>query len=107
MFGLGISELIIIAVIVLLIFGARRLPEIGQELGKTVKEVKNISKERKGRVGKKESPEKRKSDDNREGPPSPSTSLKDEIESIPGVEEIKTVKKTASQVRKWWWLLKH
>jgi len=33
MFGLGPTELIIIAIIVLLIFGAKRLPDIGKGLG--------------------------------------------------------------------------
>ena len=36
MFGLGIWELIIILVIVLVIFGAKRLPELGEGLGKFV-----------------------------------------------------------------------
>src|SRR5207249_11897160 len=41
MFGtLGISELIIILVIVLIIFGAGRLPQIGEGLGKALKGFK-------------------------------------------------------------------
>jgi len=36
MFGLGIWELIVILVIVLVIFGAKRLPELGEGLGKFV-----------------------------------------------------------------------
>jgi len=36
MFGMGIWELIIILVIVLVIFGAKRLPELGEGLGKFV-----------------------------------------------------------------------
>ncbi|MBE9582586.1 MAG: twin-arginine translocase TatA/TatE family subunit [Proteobacteria bacterium] len=45
MFGLGVPEILIIAVIILLIFGAKRLPSIGSGLGQTVKEIKNIKKE--------------------------------------------------------------
>lgn len=40
MFGLGTQELIIILAIIFLIFGARRLPEIGSGLGKAIKNFK-------------------------------------------------------------------
>ncbi len=40
MFGLGATELLIILAIVVLIFGARRLPEIGSGLGKAIKGFK-------------------------------------------------------------------
>ncbi len=39
-FGLGAPELIIIVIILLLIFGANRLGEIGGALGKTVREFR-------------------------------------------------------------------
>jgi len=40
MFGLGIWELFIILGIVLVIFGARRLPELGSGMGKAIKNFK-------------------------------------------------------------------
>jgi sec-independent protein translocase protein TatA len=40
MFGLGTTELLVILGIVVLIFGARRLPEIGSGLGKAIKNFK-------------------------------------------------------------------
>ena len=43
MFGFGLPELIIILVIVLVIFGGNRLPEIGSALGKSIKNFKNSS----------------------------------------------------------------
>lgn len=40
MFGLGTQELVIILAIVFLIFGAKKLPEIGSGLGKAIKNFK-------------------------------------------------------------------
>ena len=41
MFGLGAWELLIILGIVVLLFGARRLPEIGSGVGKAIKNFKS------------------------------------------------------------------
>ncbi len=46
MFGLGTTELILILVIVLIIFGAGKLPEIGGALGKSIKSFKKSVSER-------------------------------------------------------------
>jgi len=40
MFGLGYQELLIILVIVLILFGANRLPELARSLGSSMKEFK-------------------------------------------------------------------
>jgi sec-independent protein translocase protein TatA len=40
MFGLGYQELLIILVIVLVLFGANRLPQLARSLGSSVKEFK-------------------------------------------------------------------
>ena len=42
--NLGTGEIIIIAVIVLLLFGGRKIPELMKGLGKGIKEFKNASK---------------------------------------------------------------
>ncbi len=39
--NVGWSEIVIITVFLLLLFGAKRLPEIGQSLGKGIREFKN------------------------------------------------------------------
>ena len=45
MFGIGMPELIIILIIVLLIFGASRLPQIGSGIGKGIKNFKKATQE--------------------------------------------------------------
>jgi len=40
MFGLGVPELVIILVIALIIFGPKKLPEVGKALGKSIREFK-------------------------------------------------------------------
>ncbi|MBL7069058.1 MAG: twin-arginine translocase TatA/TatE family subunit [Candidatus Omnitrophica bacterium] len=45
MFGIGMPELIIILVIILIIFGAAKLPEIGKSLGRSIKEFKKAAKD--------------------------------------------------------------
>ena len=43
--GLGLPELLIILAIIILIFGASRLPEIGRGIGKGIKNFKEATKE--------------------------------------------------------------
>jgi sec-independent protein translocase protein TatA len=45
MFGLGVTELIIILVIVVVLFGASRLPEIGRGVGEAIKNFKKSTAE--------------------------------------------------------------
>ena len=51
MFGsIGPTELILIFVIALLVFGPKKLPEIGRSVGKALREFKKTSEEIKGRI---------------------------------------------------------
>ncbi len=45
MFGLGVTELIIILVIVVVFFGASKLPEIGRGIGEGIKNFKKATSE--------------------------------------------------------------
>ncbi|MFO7963277.1 MAG: twin-arginine translocase TatA/TatE family subunit [Desulfobacterales bacterium] len=56
MFGIGMPELIIILVIILIIFGAGKLPEIGAGMGKAIRNFKKATSE------DKKEPEKIESD---------------------------------------------
>lgn len=58
MFGLGYQELLIILLIVLVLFGANRLPELARSLGSSVKEFKKGVAEAKGEEPKKEEEKK-------------------------------------------------
>jgi len=43
MFGFGMPEMVIILVIVVVLFGGNRLPELGAALGKSIKNFKQAS----------------------------------------------------------------
>ena len=45
MFGLGFPELIVIFIIAFFIFGANKLPEIGNDLGKGIRSLKKAISE--------------------------------------------------------------
>ena len=50
MLKFGMGELVVILLIVLLLFGASRLPEIAKALGKSIKEFKKAGKEAKNDI---------------------------------------------------------
>lgn len=45
MFGIGMPELLVILVIIIIIFGAGKLPEIGGAIGKGIKNFKKATRE--------------------------------------------------------------
>jgi sec-independent protein translocase protein TatA len=55
MFGLGMPELLVILVIVVIIFGASRLPQLGEGLGKAIRGFKKGIGEGEGNEGNKDS----------------------------------------------------
>lgn len=61
LFGLGMQEILVIALIVLLLFGGKKIPELMKGLGKGVKsfkegmnEVTDLGEEKKEETGKKD-----------------------------------------------------
>ena len=89
MFGLGFPEILVILVIFFLLFGVKKLPEIGEGLGKTMREIRKIQDGRKAEKGKDK--EDQKGD--------LISDLRKEVEEIPGLKEAKEIKETADKVK--------
>ena len=51
-FGIGIPEVAVIVVLALLIFGPKRLPQLGKTIGKTLKGLQTASKEFENEINK-------------------------------------------------------
>ncbi|MGQ9508802.1 MAG: twin-arginine translocase TatA/TatE family subunit [Thermodesulfobacteriota bacterium] len=88
MFGLGWPEILIIFFILFLLFGVKKLPEIGEGLGKTIRELRRLRESGK---------EERKGGQEEEDLIS---NLKKEVAEIPGLKEAKEIKETVKQVKK-------
>ncbi len=98
MFGLGTNELIIIGVIVFIIFGAKRLPEIGKGLGGAIREFRKVKKEiAPERPSVKDDTEK---DQQEIDPPLLEDKLTEKVtEQIPGVKEIVNAKRKVDKIK--------
>ena len=51
-FGIGILEIAVIVLLALLIFGPKRLPQLGKTIGKTIKGLQTASKEFENEINK-------------------------------------------------------
>lgn len=99
MFGLGPTELIIIAVIILLIFGAKRIPEIGKGLGGAIREFKNVKKEISSATAD-EGEEKDKTSNQKDDPPALEAKVVNKVlEQVPGVKKVVDAKKKMDKIK--------
>ncbi len=95
MFMPGATELLIIGGIVLLIFGAKRLPEIGKGIGGAIKEFRNVRKEislSDKEEGTEEKGEEKKSLENK--------LVEKVIEEVPVVQKGLAAKKKVDKIKK-------
>ena len=51
-FGIGLPEIAVIVVLALIIFGPKRLPQLGKTIGKTLKGLQSASKEFENEINK-------------------------------------------------------
>lgn len=109
MFGLGVPEIIIIALIILLIFGVKRLPSIGTGLGQTVKEIRNIKKEMREDKESEKKKEIEGSGDSASDSKSLEGNLVDSLQKkvtdkvigqVPGIKQAKQFKDKADKIKK-------
>ena len=89
MFGLGSQEILLILLILVVLFGAKRLPAIGKGLGETLKEIRNIRGERKA--------EKEKTKEEQTG--GLVSEIKKDIDELPGVKEAREIKETTDKIK--------
>ena len=89
MFGLGSQEILLILLILVVLFGAKRLPAIGKGLGETLKEIRNIRGERKA--------EKEKTKEEQKG--GLVSEIKKDIDELPGVKETREIKETTDKIK--------
>lgn len=99
MFGLGTTELIVIAVIVLILFGAKRLPEIGKGLGGALREFKNVKKDLMKEGGKEKEPQELKSEEENSTPALESKIADKVMEQVPGAKKAMDAKKKVDKVK--------
>ena len=99
MFSLGVPELLVILVIVLLIFGAKRLPEIGRAFGKSVREIRNATGGDKDEISSWIKDDKEKTSPASGSSEDKNNFIQQKVEDIPGVKEAKEIKETANKIK--------
>ena len=95
MFGLGTTELLIIGGIIVLIFGAKKLPEIGKGLGGAIKEFRKVKQDITPNDTKESSNEKHKDETSIEN-----TLVEKVVKEVPMVKKGLAIKKKAEKITK-------
>ena len=94
MFGLGTPELIVIGVIVFLLFGAKRIPDIGKGLGGAIREFRDARKEMSSDTAKQEKKEEPKQEASLE-----SKIAQKVVNQVPGAKQAMDVKDKVDKIK--------
>jgi sec-independent protein translocase protein TatA len=96
MFGLGMPELIVIGVIIVLIFGAKKLPEIGKGLGGTIREFRKVKRD----MSLSDETREGEQDDGQEQSFLEKELSRKVVEQIPALKKGMKMKKQAEKIKK-------
>jgi sec-independent protein translocase protein TatA len=100
MFGLGTTELIIIGVIIFIIFGAKRIPDIGKGLGGALREFRQIKKDISPKDTKNTVQDEKEHQEPKDPPALENKLAEKVVQQIPGVRQAMDVKKKVDKVKK-------
>lgn len=99
MFGLGTPELVVIGIIIFLIFGAKRLPEIGKGLGGAIREFRQVKKDLSTKEDRQNREEKVQGHEQRNPPLLEDNLAQKAMEHVPGVKQALDLKDKVDKVK--------
>ena len=99
MFGLGTTELIIIGVIIFLIFGAKRIPEIGKGLGESIREFKKVKEEITADESVDDDKEENQTEDKSNASSIEGQFARKVMEQVPGVKIVMSINDKVNKVK--------
>ena len=99
LFTLGVPELLVIFIVVLFIFGGKRLPEIGRALGKSIREFKSATGNDQDEISTWIKDDQEKSSADKADSESEKNFIQEKMEDIPGVKEAQEIKETAGKIK--------
>jgi len=98
MFGMGPMELVVIVVIVLLIFGGKRIPAIGKGVGGAIREFRKVKREISGTKPIKSTKDHDGTEGQDKSPSIEAALSKKLLEQVPGVRKVMDINEKVKKV---------